>query len=92
MPTILYIRGWRLFFYANEGKEPIHVHCEKEGKYWLDRENFNATEAFSHAMGPRDHREVKRLIFNTLKISKKRGIHFRRRKNEKISRRLQYPV
>jgi len=24
MPTVLYVRGWRLFFYANEGTEPIH--------------------------------------------------------------------
>ncbi|MEN6433661.1 MAG: DUF4160 domain-containing protein [Smithella sp.] len=42
MPTILLIMGWRLFFYANEGNEPIHVHCQKgdtECKYWLDREN-----------------------------------------------------
>ena len=41
MPTILLIFGWRLFFYANEGNEPIHVHCrkgEKECKYWLDIE------------------------------------------------------
>jgi hypothetical protein len=29
MPTILLILGWRLFFYANEGNEPIHVHCRK---------------------------------------------------------------
>ncbi|MFP4031244.1 MAG: DUF4160 domain-containing protein [Desulfococcaceae bacterium] len=29
MPTILKILGWRLFFYANEGKEPIHIHCRK---------------------------------------------------------------
>ncbi|MCG6536745.1 MAG: DUF4160 domain-containing protein, partial [Syntrophales bacterium LBB04] len=31
MPTILLIMGWRLFFYANERNEPIHVHCRKGG-------------------------------------------------------------
>lgn len=39
MPTILQILGWRLFFYANEGNEPVHIHCRKGGmecKYWLD--------------------------------------------------------
>ncbi|MEI8189111.1 MAG: DUF4160 domain-containing protein, partial [candidate division NC10 bacterium] len=39
MPTILVILGWRLFFYANERQEPIHIHCRKgnaEAKYWLD--------------------------------------------------------
>ena len=38
MPTALLIFGWRLYFYANENKEPIHIHAEKrnlECKYWL---------------------------------------------------------
>ena len=51
MPTILVILGWRLFFYANEGNEPIHVHCRKgdmECKYWLNRENFDLEEAFAY--------------------------------------------
>ena len=26
MPTVLTMAGWRLFFYANEGDEPIHIH------------------------------------------------------------------
>jgi hypothetical protein len=26
MPTILLLLGWRIFFYANEGNEPAHVH------------------------------------------------------------------
>ncbi|MCK5201254.1 MAG: DUF4160 domain-containing protein, partial [Spirochaetales bacterium] len=37
------ILGWRLFFYANERNEPVHIHCKKgdsECKYWLDIENF----------------------------------------------------
>jgi len=44
MPTILMIMGWRLFFYSNEGNEPVHVHCrkgDKECKYWLDTEMFD---------------------------------------------------
>ncbi|WP_203978663.1 DUF4160 domain-containing protein [Geobacter sp. SVR] len=39
MPTILFILGCRLFFYANEGCEPLHIHCRKgdmECKFWLD--------------------------------------------------------
>jgi len=45
--------GWRFFFYANEGNEPIHIHCqkaEKECKYWIDRENFSVDEAYSYNM------------------------------------------
>ena len=61
MPTILLILGWRLFFYTNEGNEPIHVHCRKgdlECKYWLDRDNFSLEEAFGFNLGPRDRREM----------------------------------
>jgi hypothetical protein len=32
MPTVLYIMGWRFFFYADEGNEPIHIHCKKAEK------------------------------------------------------------
>lgn len=66
MPTILLLYGWRIFFYSNENKEPIHLHVEKgdsEGKYWLDVELFEVREAFSHNMSPKDTREVRRIIF-----------------------------
>jgi hypothetical protein len=77
MPTILLILGWRFFFYANEGNEPIHLHCRKgdmECKYWLDRENFAIEEAYSYNMGSRDKREVKRSYLNILSSSSRSGI------------------
>lgn len=43
MPTVVFLLGWRLHFYANEGNEPIHIHAEKaekECKYWLDPEKI----------------------------------------------------
>ena len=39
MPTVLRARGYRFFFFSNEGKEPPHIHVESAGKYakfWLD--------------------------------------------------------
>jgi hypothetical protein len=66
MPTILILLGWRLFFYANEGDEPIHVHCKKgemECKYWLDVESFDISEAYAYQMSPRAKREVRKIIF-----------------------------
>jgi hypothetical protein len=48
MPTVLLLSGWRLFFYAGEGNEPIHIHCRKgdmECKYWLHSEEFEISEA-----------------------------------------------
>lgn len=41
MPTVFYERGFRFFFYSNEGspREPVHIHVEKdnrEAKFWLN--------------------------------------------------------
>ena len=39
MPTIIFLKGWRFFFYANERNETPHIHVSKgdaEGKFWLD--------------------------------------------------------
>jgi hypothetical protein len=40
MPTVFRERGFRFFFYSNEGspREPVHIHVEKNGveaKFWL---------------------------------------------------------
>ena len=65
MPTILVIFGWRLHFYANEGNEPIHVHCTKgdmDCKFWLDREHFDITEAYSYQLTPKERRNIRKII------------------------------
>jgi hypothetical protein len=66
MPTILLIFGWRLYFYANEGNEPIHIHCRKgdmECKFWLDSENSDVIEVFSYNMNNRDKREIIKIVY-----------------------------
>ena len=83
MPTILLIRGWRFFFYANEANEPIHIHCrkgEKECKYWLDREKFDLEEAFSYGTTGRDTREVKKIIFEYFEFIESEWKKFQARK------------
>jgi len=83
LPTILLIRGWRFFFYANETNEPIHIHCrkaEKECKYWLDRQNFDVKEAFAYRMTGRDKREVKRIIFEYFEYIESEWDKFQERK------------
>ncbi|MFM2285827.1 MAG: hypothetical protein RLZZ543_1324 [Bacteroidota bacterium] len=53
MPTVIYILGWRLFFYSNEGNEPIHIHAEKaemECKYWLIIDKFEIEESYTFNM------------------------------------------
>jgi len=67
MPTILVIAGWRLFFYSNENNEPIHIHAVKadmECKYWIDIENFEIKEAFSHDLTVQARREIKKIIYS----------------------------
>ena len=71
MPTVLYILGWRLFFFANEGNEPIHIHCEhgeKNCKYWLDVEHFDIIEAYSYGITGRDKRMVRKIIFQNFDL------------------------
>ena len=66
MPTVLLISGWRLFFYSNEGDEPVHIHAEKadmECKFWLHREAYEISEAFSYGITPAAKREIRKIIF-----------------------------
>lgn len=66
MPTVLLVDGWRFFFYANEGDEPMHIHvrkAEKECKFWLDADQFDIREQFSYNMNQRDQRAVRKIIF-----------------------------
>ena len=66
MPTVLFITGWRLFFYSNEGTEAIHIHAEKGGmecKYWLMSDEVEIKEVFTYNMTPHDKREIKKIIY-----------------------------
>lgn len=85
MPTVLVIRGWRLFFYANENNEPIHIHCRKgecECKYWLIRDLFDLDEAYAFGMSSRDRREIKKIIFEHFEYIEEQWDEFERRRNQ----------
>src|ERR1022692_4092418 len=65
-PPILYVQGWRFYFYSNEGNEPMHVHAVKgdaECKYRLHPGRFDITEEFEYNCTPRLRREVRQIIF-----------------------------
>jgi hypothetical protein len=65
MPTIIILHGWRFYFYADEGHEPLHIHCQKaemEAKFWLDSQTRAISLAFAYKMKPNDMRVVKRII------------------------------
>ena len=66
MPTVLLVQGWRLFFYSNEGNEPMHIHGEKgeaECKYWIFPDRFDILLEFECNCTPRLRREVRQIIF-----------------------------
>jgi hypothetical protein len=59
----LYIFGWRLFFYSNEGSEPVSIHATKgdmECKFWLLVDEVEIKEAFAFNMTPVSKRELKK--------------------------------
>jgi hypothetical protein len=79
MPTILYVMGWRFFFYSNERNEPIHIHgrkADKECKYWLDRKHFDIRQAFCFNMNDKDKRQVKKIIFDYFEFIEEQWAEF----------------
>ena len=66
MPTILFLSGWRFFFYSNEGGEPIHIHCrkaEKECKFWIYQVEYEVEIAYEYSLDPKDIRFLRKTIF-----------------------------
>jgi hypothetical protein len=66
MPTVLFIFGWRLFFYSNEGNEPPHVHAQKaemDCKFWLVPDTFEIIEEYTYNIPPASKREIRKIIF-----------------------------
>lgn len=64
MPTVLRLRGFRFFFYSNEGspREPVHIHVEKddrEAKFWLRPE---VSLAYNDGYDARTLRELLGLV------------------------------
>ena len=82
MPTVIYIFGWRLFFYSNESAEPIHIHAEKgdmECKFWIMAEEVEIKEAFAYNLTPAARKEVKKIIYQHFDlIIEAWNIHFKK--------------
>jgi hypothetical protein len=50
MPTVLRSGPYRFFFYSGDGKEPAHVHIEKDAmiaKFWLEPMRLATSGGFS---------------------------------------------
>ena len=70
MPTIFRYRGYRFFFYSNEGEpiEPLHVHAikgENTAKFWIEPE---ISVAESYGMKPHELNELCKVIKENVKL------------------------
>lgn len=66
MPTILRIKGYRLFFYTNEHL-PIHIHIEKESK--TAKFNLEPLEIFySRGFNASELSEMRKLVMENLEF------------------------
>ncbi len=67
MPTIFRKNGWRVFFYSNEGKEPMYVHAIKgdvEVKYWISQKMNMISYVNSFNLTPTLKREIEEILID----------------------------
>ena len=49
MPTVLRVKGYRFFFFSEEGQEPAHIHvdqAERYAKFWLEPVTLTQNRGF----------------------------------------------
>jgi hypothetical protein len=66
MATTLQLHGWRLFFWENEPRPPVHVHARKgdvECRLRLFPDRFDLEEAWACRVTPALRRELRQLVF-----------------------------
>ena len=78
MPTVFLSRGFRFFFYSNEGspREPIHIHVEKggvEAKFWL---NPVVEVAYNDGYDARTLRELLDVVRNNRSLIERKWNEF----------------
>ena len=77
MLVALFIKGYRFFFYSDEGNEPMHIHIEKggaRGKVWLEP---NIENEYLYDFTVREEREIRKLISeNIVTLKNKWNEHF----------------
>ena len=73
MPTIFRYKGYRFFFFSNEGdsKEPLHIHVrknEKVAKFWLEPAVILAD---AYQMRPHELSEIQKVVEKNVKLIKR---------------------
>ena len=78
MPTIFQQKGYRVFFFSNEGnpREPVHVHIRKGeavAKFWIEPE---ISLAGSYGMNARELNELEEMVITQQEIIKEKWDEF----------------
>ena len=78
MPVILRHKGYRFFFWANEGNphEPLHIHVRKGGavaKFWVLPD---ARVAESYDMSPAELRELSQVVKDNKELIERKWNEF----------------
>lgn len=62
MPTVLFVYGFRFYFYSNENDEPMHIHVEKagsNGKIWLEP---SVNIAYMHGFSAKEINQIVQIV------------------------------
>jgi len=79
MPTILKWRGYRFFFYSDEGTEPPHIHIAKNGcaaKFWLK----DGTLAYNDDFKPNEISQLKKVVVKNKAVFLEEWNEYKKRK------------
>jgi len=73
MPTILRYKGYRFFFYSNEGdpSEPLHIHVRKGeniAKFWLEP---SVSVAGSYGMNSSELHKLSKVVEDNVELIKR---------------------
>ncbi len=70
MPTVLFIYGYRFFFYSNEHL-PVHIHVEKDNKTAkFNLEGFEPSLVYSRSFNSSELKEIRKLVDNNIELFK----------------------
>ena len=61
MPTVLRVGPYRLFFYAGDREEPVHIHIQRDdnvAKFWLEPIRLQSSGGFRR----QELNEIQRII------------------------------
>lgn len=70
MPVVLRIKGYRFYFFSNEGVEPKHIHVDKaeaSGKLWLEP---SVEVEYFYSFTNREQKEVEKIVIDNLELLK----------------------